>query len=120
MKRMLKLILIDAVIVCINIAVFTKVKLTGFLQFVSVFLVAVGSLMAHFGMWRMLAPDEDESLTDQMNSILQSEDSGFGAYMAKLRAMKKGNPEFAEVINQFIYQIDSFSQKAEALMNLSR
>lgn len=118
MKRMLKLILIDAVIVCINIAVFTKVKLTGFLQFVSVFLVAAGSLMAHFGMWRMLAPDEDESLTDQMNSILQSEDSGFGTYMAKLRAMKKGNPEFAEVINQFIYQIDSFSQKAEALMNL--
>lgn len=118
MKKSLKLILIDAAIVCINIAFFTNVKLTGLFQFILAFVVVAGSILIHFGMWSKSAPQEDESLVEQMNSILQSEDSGFGTYMAKLRVMKKGNPDFAGVINQFIRQIDAFSKKAEALMNL--
>ena len=80
-------------------------------------LVVGASAVAHYLAYTKIY-DEDAETVAQLNGILQSEDSKFSDYMSRLKSLKKTNPEYTDVINRFIVQIESFFKKEEALMSL--
>lgn len=121
MKRKWKLLIADGAIVFANILFFllfdysfSPLRLGRFL--VTLFFL-IGSVAVHYFAY-MKIPDDNAKLADQMNSIIQSEEARFDTYMAELKKIKAGNPEFAEVINHFMYQMNSFSRKETALEKL--
>ena len=121
MKRKPLLHIVDSAILLGNIFFFANYDFSfspaRFGNFLVTILVVGASAVAHYLAYTKI-PDENAETVAQLNSILQSEDSQFDTYMSQLKGIKKTNPEYARVIDYFIYQIDSFFKKEEALMRL--
>ena len=121
MKRKWKLLIADGAIVLANILFFLLFDYSfsplRFGRFIVTFFFLVASVAVHCMAYAKI-PDDTAKLADQMNSIIQSNEARFDTYMAELKKIKNANPEFAEVINHFMYQINSFSRKETALEKL--
>ncbi|MBO5179020.1 MAG: hypothetical protein J6B87_01560 [Clostridia bacterium] len=121
MKRKTLLHIIDSIILVVNMFFFAyydfSFSLARFGNFLVTILVVGASAVAHYLAYTKI-PDKNADTLAQLNSILQSEDSQFDTYMSQLKGIKKSNPEYARVIDYFVFQIDSFFKKEEALMRL--
>lgn len=121
MKRKWKLLIVDAVIVLVAILFFTMFDYSfsplKFARFIITvfFVIACGAV--HYLAYTKI-PKDNDNLAVQANNIIECEASRFDTYMHELEKMKKGNPEFANVINHFKHQINSFSRKEDALLKL--
>lgn len=121
MKRKPMLHIIDSAILLTNIFFFSNYDFsflpTKLENFLVTILVVGASVAAHCIAYTKI-PDEKADTVEQLSSMLQSEDSQFDTYMTQLKNLKKSNPEYAGVIDNFINQLDSFFKKEEALMRL--
>lgn len=121
MKRKQKLQIVDGIILVGNIFFFVYYDFSfspaRFGNFLVTILFVIASIAAHYLAYTKIH-DENADTVAQLNSILQSEDSQFSDYMTRLKGLKKSNPEYADVINRFNFQIESFFKKEEALMSL--
>lgn len=115
------LLILDAAIALLNILFFTQFEYSfsplNFGRFLVTILVVGISIIAHCFAHSYFSGNEKD-IVEEMNDILQNEDMQFDTYMSKLKAIKKSTPDFERVIDTFVYQINSFTAKEEALMSL--
>ncbi len=120
MKKTLKLLALDALIVLLNIFVFSKIVATGFTFgkiLLAIFCVG-GSVVGHFGAHIMADIKEEKLLAEKNRGLLKTEDDQFDEYMGQLRNLQISEPGFSSVISRFKTQVDSFNDKEESLLRI--
>lgn len=120
MKKKLKLLVLDALIVLLNILVFNSFISTGF-TFGKVLLSILcvgGSAVLHFGGHIFADIREEKMIMERNRKMFKSEDDQFDEYMGQLRKLQLTESGFAGVINRFTQQVDAFNDKEESLIRI--
>lgn len=120
MKKTWKLLVLDALIVLVNIFVFSKIVATGFTFgkiLLSILCVGVSGV-AHFGGYIMADIQEEKRIAAKNRSLFKTEDEQFEEYMGQLREIQRSEPIFSGVISRFKMQVDSFNGKEKSLIRI--
>lgn len=120
MRKKLKLLILDASIIALNIFVFNSFISTGFtLGKILLSVLCVGiSVVLHFGGHIFADIKEEKMLQERNRKLLKSEDDQFEEYMNQLNELKGTEEGFDCLINRFTEQVDSFNDKEESLLRI--
>ena len=120
MKKKLKLLVLDALIVLLNIFVFNGFIKAGFTfgRIILGVLCAGGSVVAHFGGYILADIQEEKRIAEANRARFKTEDERFKDYMNQLHELKRTDSSFTGVINRFTQQVKDFNDKAESLIRI--
>lgn len=120
MKKKLKLLVLDALIVILNILVFNSFISTGFTfgKILLSILCVGGSVVLHFGGHIFADIREEKMILERNRKMFKSEDDQFEEYMDQLSKLQLAESSFAGVINRFTQQVDAFNDKEESLIRI--
>lgn len=120
MQKKLKLLVLDALIVVVNIMVFNSFIKAGFTfgRILLAILCAGGSVVAHFGGHIFVDIQEEKRIAAKNRALFKTEDEQFNDYMKQLRDLQLSEPNFTGVIARFKEQVEDFKDKEESLIRI--
>lgn len=120
MMKKLKLLILDASIIALNIFVFNSFISAGF-TFGKILLSVLcvgGSVVLHFGGHIFADIKEEKMLQERNLKLLKGEDNQFEDYMNQLNKLQETESGFAGVITRFKEQVKAFDDKEDSLLRI--
>ncbi len=115
MKIKWKKYAVDAVLVVMSIFCFSNIDFGKLSHWFLAFFCVVASFVIHTMAWKLSG---DETLEEDVNTLLTSDETELGKYMLKLRTLRKNDAHIIVIVDTFSAQLESFNMKSEALMSL--